>query len=708
MKKLLFWSLALILLMGINLFALQAQVLDKKTQREVEKLLKDADKSLGLLNFHEAWTLCDQALKLDPKNVEANLKAGVCYLHSLHREKSLPYLQEVYKNNPDYQSNLEELFASTPEYSNLLSFYLAQAYHYSHLFKEAESYYLQSIEDYEAAKSNIRRKDEIEIIEKRIAQAQKRIQECKVGEEYVNAPVDAQIENMGETINSQYADYAPVIASDESMLMFTSRREGNIGGDVDPMDGEFFEDIYVSYFKNGAWTEPQNLGRPVNSKSHDACIALSPDGSELFVYQDNNRGTGSIFFSERNSDNTWQTPRGMGNHINTKHHEPSISMTADRSTVYFASTRPGGLGGLDIYKSEKQADGSWGEAQNLGPSINTPYDDDAPFIMPKGDELFFSSKGHKNMGGFDIFKTTFKNGKWTEPVNIGYPINTANDDIYFVLAANGKTGYYASAKEGGYGEKDLYRIRMPEPKPLVAQANDLKIQEEFVPPPPKITPIKVDDGKPKVILRGTVQDRKTGEKLQADLQLNFFQTGENISKFNSAEGTGKYESKSVKMKQKYIISAQKEGYLFQSKSFSVPESQESQEIIVNLDLEKLEVGAKINLKIFYDFDRASIRPESNQELERLLNFMQKHPSVQVEIAGHTDNIGTDQKNRILSERRAKSVFDFLKQKGISEARMRYKGYGFHKPIAPNQNPDGSDNPEGRQMNRRTECEIIGF
>lgn len=695
MQKLLHFLLLLISLTSFSLFA-------QEDDKAIKKLIKEGDKLIEVADFHEALPLFQKVLEKNTNHLEGNFKVGFCYLNSMHREKALPFLQVVYEQDKYYISNLERLYEILPEHIKNLEFYLAESYHFSSMFSEAIEHYKKAIDNYEVKKNDKKtKKKEVELYEEKIKECKKLIIEAEHGEFFVNKPVNAQIDNVGDVINSKYADYVPVISANESIMVFTSRREGSTGGKKDT-DGEYFEDIYISYHKDGKWTTPKNIGEPVNTKFHDASVAISPDGQQIFIYKDDNKGTGDIYVTTHNkSNNTWTKPRSLGKNINSKYHETSISITSDGKTAYFSSNRPGGLGGLDIYMSKKNEKDEWGEAINLGKKINTPYDDDAPFITVDGQTLYFSSKGHKTIGGFDIFRTHLEKGKWLNPMNVGYPINTADDDIYFVLSENGKNGYYSSAKEGGYGDKDIYIIGMPQEKASKIKIDtDITITAKFTP----ITIKKVDTS-PKILLRGTIRDKDTKKLLEANVEIGYLETKDLIENTESSED-GAYKSKKISWDKQYLISVQKDGYLFHSEGFTTPKNKgTSQEVVVDIELKKLVVGASINLIIFYDFNSANLRKESNAELARLLAFMEKYPNIDIEIAGHTDNIGTDQRNTILSQQRAKSVVNFLKKNGIDSKRMVYKGYGFHNPIAPNQNADGTDNPEGRQLNRRTECVI---
>ena len=284
----------------------------------------------------------------------------------------------------------------------------------------------------------------------------------------IGVATQKEIKNLGKTINSVYADYVPLISADETMLIFTSRREGSTGGILDPYN-HYFEDIYVSYFENGEWTAPKQISKNINTVTHDACAGLSPDGNTLVIYSTNKEMTGGdLYWSEGLPNGDWTKPKKYGNHINSGNQEASASFTPDGNTLYFSSNRPGGKGGKDLYRTVRFGNGDWSKPLNLGKDLNTPYDEDAPFIHPDGHTLYFSSKGHGTIGGYDIFQAKLnEDGNWSNPVNIGYPINTVSDDIYFVVSGDGKTGYYSSEKDEGYGNQDIYRVNLQEsPKPI--------------------------------------------------------------------------------------------------------------------------------------------------------------------------------------------------------------------------------------------------
>jgi hypothetical protein len=245
-------------------------------------------------------------------------------------------------------------------------------------------------------------------------------------------------------------------------MVFTSRRNGT-GSKIDT-DGQYFEDIYITHLKNGIWSDPKGISE-LNTNDHDASISISADGQELYIYKaehDNIKKTeGGDIFVSRLKGTTWSQPEKLAPVINSQSKESHISISSEGRTIYFSSNRPGGFGGMDIYTVSKLPNGKWGRARNLGPAINTEYDEDSPFIHPDGKTLYFSSAGHKTMGGLDIFKSVTNKGSWTPPVNIGYPINSTDDDVYYTPTPDGKRAYFASYRKGSYGKTDIFLIKTP-------------------------------------------------------------------------------------------------------------------------------------------------------------------------------------------------------------------------------------------------------
>lgn len=276
-------------------------------------------------------------------------------------------------------------------------------------------------------------------------------------------PAHLRIRNLGVTINTPEHDYCPLITADGQTLYFTSRRPGSMGGLKDG-SGQFYEDIYTATRRNDVWTTPSNLNGPVNSRMQDATVGLSPDGNEMVIYRaSEDMPMGDLYLTQR-AQSIWSEPERMTDKINSKAHEPSATIAPDGTEIYFTSDRAGGFGGRDLYRIRRLPNGQWSEPLNLGPRVNTPFDEDAPFLHSDGTTLFFSSNGHNTMGGFDIFKAALLDpdmNEWEEPVNMGYPLNTVEDDIYFCLSEDGRTGYFSSSRAGGLGGQDIHEVVFP-------------------------------------------------------------------------------------------------------------------------------------------------------------------------------------------------------------------------------------------------------
>jgi len=415
-----------------------------------KKQLKHADDFFKKKNYLAALPLYLTYERSSPDDYDAKFKIGICYIYKSDAKlMSVKYLEDVLKNIPKTKG---------------LHYFLGRAYHLNYRFDKALEYFRLAVED---KRNTDDRKEEIEMY----------ISKCKEGKEMIENPIDVIIQNMGPPINSDGSEYVPVISADESVLIFTYKGVKSTGGLRDEygrpdLKGKYYEDIYLSNKIGEIWLEPEKnklfyatvfsnrVQEAINSTGHDASIALSSDGQKLLIYKDTDMGSGDIYVSEKDGY-AWTYPIKLNININSEHWEGSASLSSNENILYFSSERPGGLGGKDIYRSVMRDDGVWDEAENLGAMINTPYDDDGPFIHPDGKYLYFSSKGHKGMGGYDIFLSALQeDGSWSAPENMGYPINTTADDIYFVVTGNGKRGYYSSGRLGGYGQQDLYIVHL--------------------------------------------------------------------------------------------------------------------------------------------------------------------------------------------------------------------------------------------------------
>jgi hypothetical protein len=452
----------LVLLLSFGLFGTTYSQIDTN---DLQRKLKNASfkqKFETANSFMEdqlyefAITIWLNLIEEQPTNSNINYKLGLCYLHSsLERNKALKHLLVADENVSKRYDPFSSVETNAPFETHL---YLGQAYHLNERFDDALEEY-QHFKEEVSSKHTLFNKNEMYTIYSINAKKE------------VAAKKNFKITNIGVPINSAFSDFSPVITADESAIFFTSRRlrtdSNQISNEVNfsPQDGKHYEDIYVAYknWETGTWGEPE-LMHFSNPRSNQATISVSGDGQFLFIYKDDG-GDGNIYISERESFDYGGLKYLGGKNtevdINTSYWETHATLSSDGKTLYFVSNRPGGLGGRDIYRSVKLPNNQWSKALNVGAPINSEHDEESPFFHPDGKTLYFSSNGNKSMGGFDIFFTKKKeDGAWATPLNIGYPLNTVGDDVYFSTTIDGKKGYYSSAHEGGLGGKDIYTIKL--------------------------------------------------------------------------------------------------------------------------------------------------------------------------------------------------------------------------------------------------------
>ena len=650
---------------------------NKEGLREAMRELKDGDTEYTAdpARYAQALPHYLAAQQFNPNNAALNVKIGDCYLHSTTKTAALPYLQKAARLDLSADARTH--------------FLLARALHLSAKWREAIAEYQQA----PPVGGNTRNGSSETLTANDL---QRYIQQCRTGQQLMAKPVRVFIDNAGPELNSTDSDYGPVVSADESTILITSRRTGSTGGKKDPEGNGFFEDIYQATWRGKSWSRATNLGAPVNTDDHNATVGLAPDGQRMLVYVGTNGGD---LLEANLGGSAWTKPRPLGSRINTKSHETSASYSPDGRFLYFVSDRvEGSLGRSDIYKVDLEGRN---QPVNLGSAINTAYGEEGVFMAPDGKTIFFSSEGHNTMGGYDIFKSVFEGGKWGPPENLGWPINTPDDDVFFVTSASGRHGYYSSDRPGGLGAKDIYRITFlgPEKQPLLSQEDQLLAS--------RLAPVKQTVLAPAVavataqvtILKGTVTDNATRQPLEATIDLVDNASGQTIASFRSNSTSGRYLV-SLPSGTNYGIVARQDGYLFHSENFDLPAGAAYAEVVKDIPLKKLEVGTTIVLRnIFFDTGKATLRPESTAELERLQKLLTETPALRLEMAGHTDNVGEAPKNQDLSQRRAQAVVAYLTQHSIAAARLTAAGYGETSPVAPN------TTKAGRQLNRRTEFKV---
>jgi len=420
----------------------------------MKELLKNAKDNFQFGNFRAAQPFYEKLNNYKPGDPDINYSLGYCYLRAnIQKEKAIEYLEFA----DEFGEKLP------PE----IKFDLASLYHYMNRFNEAIAYYEQFINAEDGTP---------EIIE----DAKLKIKMCENGINMVKNPIEVKVENLGKKVNSDYSDYAPLVTADQKSIYFTSRRKGTTGGMID-MNGEFFADIYMAYKKNNKWYKVKNIGRMVNGDMNEMTLALSPNEQQMLIaVEDYAHLTTDIYVSPKRG-RTWFKIELLGSKnvdidtdLNSRKSETGATFTPDGTTLIFSSNRKdvNAQGGFDLYRAKQLPNGEWGLTTNLGPTINTEYDEEFPHLHTDGITLYFSNNGPKSMGGHDIFKSTLNEfGEWSNPENLGYPTNSSEDDNQFVLTLDGKHGYFSSIRPKGYGAADLYHVRMPRPEGVTASPN---------------------------------------------------------------------------------------------------------------------------------------------------------------------------------------------------------------------------------------------
>lgn len=420
-----FWTIFLF----ISLFLFPSFAFPQKSLkadiRVMQNMLEDED-------FYGAYSLAKKVLTADPKNEKAATVLGAsAFKLNFQLDSIIPYF-----------SNFSA--SSSPD----SKFYLALILHRQKQFDEA----VGLLEKYQSTPPKKRFHDNDEIAY--------RIKQNQNAKQFMSAPKRSVIKNIGPEINSASADYVPVVVPDESTLYFTSRREGSSNNSKDAY-GRLHEDIYVSQKVNDKWQKAVNLGSPLNTETNDACVAISPDGQRMIIFRTaSDIISGDLYVTKIGENGKWEEAIKFGNEINSQFVETSACFSNDTGSIYFSSNRPGGYGGKDIYRIKRLPNGRWAIPYNLGPTVNTVYDEDAPYLHPDGVTLYFSSKGHNSMGEYDVFKSVLneETNRFSQAENLGYPINTVENDIFFVMSVDGRRAWYSSVKDETFGGNDIYEI----------------------------------------------------------------------------------------------------------------------------------------------------------------------------------------------------------------------------------------------------------
>jgi len=624
---------------------------------------EEALQSFNRKDYYTAVQLMKKAIKHDDEFTEAHIVLAEIYIENGDRKKAIASYRNVIKIDPDFFPGLY--------------FSLAQ---------------LEMMEnDFESAKIHLEKYLSYKNLKPiSISQAKRKLESCIFAIEAMKNPVPFNPINIGENINTQYDEYWPSLTADEQTLVITRLvpKDLDIEGQAevnqkdltpDPRGLSIMsnvqEDFYISIKENGFWTKALNVGEPLNTKGNEGAQTILVDGQIMYFTACNRadgKGRCDIYKSE-NQNNEWTEPINIGSPVNTAAWEAQPSISPDGKTLYFISNREGGIGQKDIWMSNLREDNTWSKPVNLGDKINSAGQEQSPFIHPDNKTLYFASDGLTGMGGFDLFKTTRnEDGTWSEPQNLGYPINTTFDEIGLIVNAKGDRAFFSSDRLSNKG-RDIF---------------EFELYEEVRPNPVSY-------------IKGKVFDSDNKKRLKASFELISLEDNKLIMKAESNASTGEFLV-CIPTDSDYALNVSKEGYLFYSDNFELKGLHKiTDPYLKDIALNPIKTGEKIILRnIFYATDSYQLEEKSKVELSKLLEFLNNNPDLVIEISGHTDNVGTPEYNLQLSENRAKSVYNYLIENQIEENRLKYKGYGENEPISTNKTE------EGRAENRRTEIKIL--
>jgi outer membrane protein OmpA-like peptidoglycan-associated protein len=612
----------------------------------------------------------------DNDKANKRMNKALEYFQEQKEDKAIECLNDIINDYPSFAPAyvaLGEVFYSKKDFDKSISYYEKSisidssfdlnSFYRLALMQKEKKLYKQSKANFSYYVNNQKK----ERYKERVEDCKQEIENIDFIINNIDNPVPFTPKNLGSNVNDTTDEYLATLTCDENLFL-TVRKDDK-------------EDFYIcNKIKDKTnddlplWDKRQELPYPLNSENNEGAGAISPDGKTIYFAKCNSKdgfGSCDIYSSERVGDK-WSEPKNLGENVNSNAWDSQPTIASDNRTLFFVSNRSGGFGQSDIYFTYKQNDGSWSKAKNLGSTINTKGKEMSPFIHPSNTTLYFSSDYLTGMGKMDIFYSRIENGKLTKPVNLGYPINTENDETSFTVAPNGKYAIYASNREDSYGKLDLYAF------PLYEKARP--------------TPVICMKGK-------VIYDNNKKDNISL-LEIKDLSTGKVITSTSSDRINDTYLM-TLPIGKDYAMSVTCKGYLFYSENFSLSNDTNLNMIEKDINLVSIKEGNKIILKnIFFATNSFALLPQSNAELETLLDMMTNNPTIKIEISGYTDNVGKDDYNINLSQKRAESVKQYLINKGVKEDRIVAKGYGKNNPIATN------DNEQGRQMNRRTEFKVI--
>ncbi len=605
--------------------------------KKARKLFEKADKKYKERSFYDALSLLEESVQADPNFFEAHIRMGSLY-------KAIGQEDSVYTKYQAYLNTAPDPIASVIERLAHMAFDRGE-------YEKAEKYLTKFLTVIPEKKNS----DDIVLLSKSLDFAKNQINSYKG---------NTSVKVLPDNINRFKLQYLPSITIDNSAIFYTKR--DHISGD---------EDIVVSYSQGGEWLPAESVSSKINSHLNEGACSVSADGRiMIFTSCDKRDSYGSCdLYISKKTGSSWSKPKNLGKPVNSRYWESQPSLSSDGKTLYFSSNRTGGKGGRDLWVTRNK-NGKWSQPINLGVNINTRKDETTPFIHPDNETLYFSANGYPGMGGYDLYKSSLADSLWLEPTNIGYPVNTHKDEVAIIIASDGETGYFAKEEQKNFEILDSKLV--------------------------STTLLKEARSKKTTFIIGKVVDAESLEPIRAEVQIVELLRNKNVYLSESDSLTGLFYMV-LPLDLKLAAYVKKKGYLYSDYSFETSGTSTNNSDTLTIMLNKVEEGKSIILKnIYFDFDSYDLKAESKSEIENAFQMLIENPRIIVEIAGHTDNVGSPVYNLDLSTKRAKEVYNAFIDRGIDPSKISFKGYGQKLPRASN------DTEEGRKSNRRIEFRVL--
>jgi len=616
--------------------------------KEAWKSIKQGDKYYeeGFGTFNLARDHYLFAYQYNGYNAELNYKIGICYLYGDEQHKAIDYLLRAYELKPDVSHEIKLM--------------IGRGYHLVEKFDHAIQYYREY-------KNSLSLDEDIVNLSNAL---DKLIIQCNNGKKLVQEPRRVILQNLGDAVNSQYDDYNARFAYRDTALIFTSRRPLSKKSNRSELDNKFYENVFISPVVGGTFGEAYPMGKPFDEKGNISVVGVAPDGGSLFVYVGSEEGGDIQQVHYVPKKDKWKKPVSLSKFIGSDAAETTAALSPDGMELYFVSANPElSNGGKDIFVSRLNAKGKWGTPRNMGSLINSIYDEECVFLTADGKTMYFSSKGHTSMGGYDIFRSEKeKDGSWSAPENLGYPINTPGDEVFYVTDSSDTYGYFSTNREGGLGGRDIYRIVVlgSEKEVVTLTKGDFIAGLKYLEKNPFLTTPALLQVDTTLHISGFVRDTLGGADTVVMASLSFMDpsTGEFVAKTMTGRD-GKYVTRLPEPKM-YGVEINATGYLYYLDIIDLSEKDADNPGMVDFYLKRIEVGTKVILdNIYFETGKSVLTVDSFEALDQVVRFLENNASVRLEISGHTDNTGSLSVNKRLSEARAKAVVDYIVDRGIA-------------------------------------------